>query len=74
MEAYLGFTAARGAASPKNFLIVEPGGHCAGGAITWPNNSYGRTVSGQLTGLLFGIQTLLDGQEPQKVWDAVVCS
>ena len=29
----------------SNWLVVEPGGHCAGGAITWPNASWGWGVA-----------------------------
>lgn len=29
----------------QNFLVVEAGGHCAGGAIAWPNASWGWGVA-----------------------------
>ena len=29
----------------QNWLVVEAGGHCAGGAITWPNASWGWDVA-----------------------------
>ena len=29
----------------QNFLVVEAGGHCAGGAIAWPNSSWGWSVA-----------------------------